>query len=198
MPLILWCNFMQVPFQVPLEVNVILIGFNGDGGYRYTLDSQKLQEFLQVGFPSHRPSCLETGEPLDIEHHMVFNAIPVSYFCIIAFRESNPLFTLVYFVNILYFHIPLRLYMRCAEIILWLLSHGSLELVSLNIWIRLNCRSFSRIVSACGLNLNALTLFEFWFHVNIFQRNTLEVLNVGIHYYLTFWHCMRGLFPWLW
>lgn len=69
---------MQVPFQVPLEVNVVLIGFNGDGGYRFTLDTHKLQEFLRTSFPSHRPSCLETGEPLDIEHHVVYNAFPVS------------------------------------------------------------------------------------------------------------------------
>ncbi|RAL47429.1 hypothetical protein DM860_013394 [Cuscuta australis] len=67
----------EVPFQVPLEVNVVLIGFNGDGGYRYTVDSQKLEEFLRVSFPSHRPSCLETGQPLDIEHHIVYNAFPV-------------------------------------------------------------------------------------------------------------------------
>lgn len=72
---------MQVPFQVPLEVNIVLVGFSGDGGYRYALDSRKLEEFLQVGFPSHRPSCLETGEHLDIEHHMVFNAFPVSRSC---------------------------------------------------------------------------------------------------------------------
>ncbi|CAH1442341.1 unnamed protein product [Lactuca virosa] len=78
----------EVPFQVPLEVNVILIGFSGDGGYRYTLDSQKLQEFLQVGFPTHRPSCLETGEPLDIEHHMVFNAIPVGQPEVIALEKA--------------------------------------------------------------------------------------------------------------
>lgn len=68
---------LQVPFQVPLEVNVVLIGFNGDGGYRYNIDSHKLEEFLRVGFPSHRPSCLETGQPIDIEHHIVFNAFPV-------------------------------------------------------------------------------------------------------------------------
>ncbi|CAI9267708.1 unnamed protein product [Lactuca saligna] len=78
----------EVPFQVPLEVNIILIGFSGDGGYRYTLDSQKLQEFLQVGFPTHRPSCLETGEPLDIEHHMVFNAIPVGQPEVIALEKA--------------------------------------------------------------------------------------------------------------
>ncbi|XP_024984004.1 uncharacterized protein LOC112519916 [Cynara cardunculus var. scolymus] len=78
----------EVPFQVPLEVNVILIGFSGDGGYRYTLDSQKLQEFLQVGFPSHRPSCLETGEPLDIDHHMVFNAIPAAQPEVIALEKA--------------------------------------------------------------------------------------------------------------
>ncbi|KAK1387481.1 Pleiotropic drug resistance protein 3 [Heracleum sosnowskyi] len=66
----------EVPFQVPLEVNIVLIGFNGDGGYRYSIDSQNLEEFLRVGFPTHRPSCLETGELLDIEHHIVYNAFP--------------------------------------------------------------------------------------------------------------------------
>jgi hypothetical protein len=68
---------LQVPFQVPLEVNVVLIGFNGDGGYRYPLDGHKLEEFLKMSFPLHRPSCLETGEPIDIEHHIMYNVIAV-------------------------------------------------------------------------------------------------------------------------
>ncbi|XP_057809756.1 uncharacterized protein LOC131024251 [Salvia miltiorrhiza] len=78
----------EVPFQVPLEVNVVLIGFNDNGGYRYTVDSQKLEEFLRVAYPSHRPSCLETGQPLDIEHHVVFNAFPVGQPELIALEKS--------------------------------------------------------------------------------------------------------------
>lgn len=73
-------SVVQVPFQVPLEVNVVLVGLNGDGGYRYNVDAQKLEEFLRVSFPSHRPSCLETEEPLDIEHHVVYNSFLVSLF----------------------------------------------------------------------------------------------------------------------
>ncbi|KAL8481336.1 hypothetical protein ACS0TY_027740 [Phlomoides rotata] len=78
----------EVPFQVPLEVNVVLIGFSGDGGYRYTVDSQKLEEFLRVGFPSHRPSCLETGQHLDIEHHVVFNVFPAGQPELIALEKA--------------------------------------------------------------------------------------------------------------
>ncbi|PON64936.1 Transmembrane protein [Parasponia andersonii] len=78
----------EVPFQVPLEVNVVLIGFNGDGGYRYALDSHKLEEFLRVSFPSHRPSCFETGEPLDIEHHVVFNAFPAGQPELLALEKA--------------------------------------------------------------------------------------------------------------
>ncbi|KAG6428284.1 hypothetical protein SASPL_112535 [Salvia splendens] len=78
----------EVPFLVPLEVNVVLIGFNGNGGYRYTVDSQKLEEFLRVAFPAHRPSCLETGQPLDIEHHVVYNAFPVGQPELIALEEA--------------------------------------------------------------------------------------------------------------
>ncbi|KAM4116599.1 hypothetical protein ACB094_02G062600 [Castanea mollissima] len=63
----------EVPFHVPLEVNIVLIGFQADGGYRYTVDPQKLEEFLRVGFPTHRPLCQETGEHLDIEHNIVYN-----------------------------------------------------------------------------------------------------------------------------
>ena len=72
-------SVIQVPFQVPLEVNIVLIGFNNDGGYRYMVDAHRMEEFLRVSFPSHRPSCLETGEPLDIEHHIVYNVFPVSF-----------------------------------------------------------------------------------------------------------------------
>ncbi|OVA16754.1 hypothetical protein BVC80_1543g209 [Macleaya cordata] len=67
----------EVPFQVPLEINVVLVGFNGDGAYRYMLDSHKLETFLKTSFPTHRPACLETGEPLDIEHHLIYNTFPV-------------------------------------------------------------------------------------------------------------------------
>ncbi|EEF43107.1 uncharacterized protein LOC8258833 [Ricinus communis] len=78
----------EVPFQVPLEVNVVVIGFNGDGGYRYSLDTHKLEEFLRTSFPNHRPSCLETGEPLDIEHHVVFNAFPAGQPELIALEKA--------------------------------------------------------------------------------------------------------------
>ncbi|PON93169.1 Transmembrane protein [Trema orientale] len=78
----------EVPFQVPLEVNVVLIGFNGDGGYRYAVDSHKLEEFLRVSFPSHRPSCFETGELLDIEHHVVFNAFPAGQPELLALEKA--------------------------------------------------------------------------------------------------------------
>ncbi|XP_027115880.2 uncharacterized protein [Coffea arabica] len=78
----------EVPFQVPLEVNIVLIGFNGDGGYRYTIDSQKLEDFMRVSFASHRLSCLETGQPLDIEHHIVYNVFPVGQPELIALERA--------------------------------------------------------------------------------------------------------------
>ncbi|KAG4929418.1 hypothetical protein AAZX31_17G033800 [Glycine max] len=78
----------EVPFQVPLEVNVVLIGFSGDGGYRYNIDAHRLEQFLKTSFPVHRPSCLETGELLDIEHHMVYNAFPAGQPELIALEKE--------------------------------------------------------------------------------------------------------------
>lgn len=78
----------EVPFQVPLEVNVVLVGFSGDGGYRYSLDAQKLEDFLKISFPTHRPSCFETGEPIDIEHHIIYNTIPVGQLELISLEKA--------------------------------------------------------------------------------------------------------------
>ncbi|KAL6193627.1 hypothetical protein ACLB2K_034711 [Fragaria x ananassa] len=78
----------EVPFQVPLEVNVVLVGFNRDGGYRYSVDAHKLEEVLKISFPAHRPSCLETGEPLDIEHQIVYNAFPAGQPELIALEKA--------------------------------------------------------------------------------------------------------------
>ncbi|XP_038722579.1 uncharacterized protein LOC120014640 [Tripterygium wilfordii] len=78
----------EVPFLVPLEVNVVLIGFNEDGGYRYTVDAHKLEEFLRVSFPKHRPSCLETGDLLDIEHQVVYNVFPAGQPELIALEKA--------------------------------------------------------------------------------------------------------------
>jgi hypothetical protein len=62
---------------VSLEVNVVLIGSNGDGGYRYLVDGHNLEEFLKTSFPFHWPLCFETGEQTDIEHHIMYKVIAV-------------------------------------------------------------------------------------------------------------------------
>lgn len=69
-------------------MNVVLLGFNGDGGYRYMVDAHKLEMFLKTSFPTHRPACLETGELLDIEHHMVYNAFPAGKPELIALEKT--------------------------------------------------------------------------------------------------------------
>lgn len=94
----------EVPFHVPLEVNVVLIGFQGDGGYRYTVDSQKLEEFLRVSFPTHRPLCQETGEHLDIEHNIVYNTFHVSFTKFIISKESY--FARLLLFNFIIFFLP--------------------------------------------------------------------------------------------
>ncbi|KAI3893392.1 hypothetical protein MKW92_051887 [Papaver armeniacum] len=77
-----------VPFQVPLEVNVILVGFRGDGGFRYSLDIHKLEAFLKLSFPTHRPACLETGELIGIEHRLSYNVFPAGQQELIALERA--------------------------------------------------------------------------------------------------------------
>ncbi|MCO5582490.1 hypothetical protein L7F22_036387 [Adiantum nelumboides] len=77
----------QVPFQIPFEINVVLVGLNGDGGYRYTLDVHKLGSILKDVFPTHRPTCLETAQTLDIEHNLYYNVVPVGQPELLAFEQ---------------------------------------------------------------------------------------------------------------
>ncbi|KAH7277852.1 hypothetical protein KP509_38G011500 [Ceratopteris richardii] len=67
----------QVPFQIPLEINIVLVGLSGDGAYRYSLDEHRLGNVLKEVFPTHRPTCMETAQQLDIEHNFYYNVIPI-------------------------------------------------------------------------------------------------------------------------
>lgn len=78
----------QVPFQIPFEVNVVLVGFNADGGYRYSLDVHKLGTILKEVFPTHRPTCLETAQQLDIEHNLYYSVLPVQQPELIALEQT--------------------------------------------------------------------------------------------------------------
>eukprot|EP00897_Mesotaenium_endlicherianum_P008756 jgi/Mesen1/7909/ME000420S07051 len=70
-------DIKTTPLHVPLEINIVLVGFNGDGGYRYKVDSEELRWFMQRSFPSHRPTCQETGHELEIEHDLTYTVLPV-------------------------------------------------------------------------------------------------------------------------
>lgn len=96
---------------MPLEVNIVLVGFKGDGGYRYILEPSRLEEILKIGFPTHRPSCLETGEPIDIEHHLIYNVISVSGIVdylqcldLLRFDLSNSFFRISLLISITFYH----------------------------------------------------------------------------------------------
>lgn len=68
----------EAPLHVPLEINVVLVGFGGeDGGRRYKLDAEEFRWFLQRSFPSRRPACLETGLELNVEHDLTYIVLPV-------------------------------------------------------------------------------------------------------------------------
>lgn len=72
---------LQTPLTVPLEVNVVLLGLGGDGGYRYTLDHEGLARLLRASCYTHRPACLDSGEHLMLRHRVFFNVIKVLIQC---------------------------------------------------------------------------------------------------------------------
>lgn len=67
---------------------MVLVGFLNDGGYRFQLDHDKLHHHMRSTFPTHRPSCMETGERLDIEFDMSYNVIPVGPTELLAIEDD--------------------------------------------------------------------------------------------------------------
>eukprot|EP00271_Cylindrocystis_brebissonii_P007403 TRINITY_DN20905_c0_g1_i1.p1 TRINITY_DN20905_c0_g1~~TRINITY_DN20905_c0_g1_i1.p1 ORF type:complete len:878 (+),score=185.38 TRINITY_DN20905_c0_g1_i1:86-2719(+) len=67
----------ETAVTVPLELNIVLVGFDGDGGYRFKLDMEALRQLLQRSYPTHRPACLETGALLEVEHRLTYVILSV-------------------------------------------------------------------------------------------------------------------------
>eukprot|EP00879_Flechtneria_rotunda_P025006 GHRR01026535.1.p1 GENE.GHRR01026535.1~~GHRR01026535.1.p1 ORF type:complete len:149 (+),score=10.10 GHRR01026535.1:168-614(+) len=60
---------------VPIEVEVILVGFNGDGGYGYKLQGPRLASLLSTHLQWACPFSWETEEELGVCMHVNFEVI---------------------------------------------------------------------------------------------------------------------------
>ncbi|EGG15448.1 transmembrane protein [Cavenderia fasciculata] len=49
------------PGGIPFKLQILLIGFQRDGGYGYSLDNKSLQQLLFDSFPTHRPRSIHTS-----------------------------------------------------------------------------------------------------------------------------------------
>ena len=56
----------DAPLVLPLEVNIVLVGFDGDGGDRYRADAGAPEAVLRQSFGHFRPSSLSTRRPLEV------------------------------------------------------------------------------------------------------------------------------------
>ena len=65
----------DAPLVLPLEVNIVLVGFDGDGGYRYRADAEALETFLRQSFGHFRPSSMSTGRPLEVSIELHYNVV---------------------------------------------------------------------------------------------------------------------------
>lgn len=66
-------TLLQVPFVVPMTVNVGLVGLNGDGHKQYHLDKEVFQRALSNSLDAYVPSCFETGSKLDVQFDIMYN-----------------------------------------------------------------------------------------------------------------------------
>mmetsp|Transcript_19783 Transcript_19783/g.54961 ORF Transcript_19783/g.54961 Transcript_19783/m.54961 type:complete len:836 (+) Transcript_19783:441-2948(+) len=58
---------------IPAEVNVVLVGFSGDGGYHYKVDAISMQNLLSERFPAITPTVLGTGRSTCVNHRLKYN-----------------------------------------------------------------------------------------------------------------------------
>lgn len=60
---------------IGLTINVALLGFNGDGGFGYTLGEETLERLLSESLPSSRPSSLHNKRPLAVNYLLTYNVV---------------------------------------------------------------------------------------------------------------------------
>eukprot|EP00873_Tetraselmis_striata_P008332 jgi/Tetstr1/428596/TSEL_018588.t1 len=65
-------------FILPADINVVLVGFDGLGGYNYKVDAAAMQQFLQSRFPTCTPSVMQTGRSTFLEHRLIYNVVHAS------------------------------------------------------------------------------------------------------------------------
>jgi hypothetical protein len=56
----------QKPIRYPINVNLVFVGFQGDGPFQFYLDEQKVKASIQSAFPMHSPHALQSNTPLNI------------------------------------------------------------------------------------------------------------------------------------
>lgn len=55
----------------------MLVGFGGDGAFKYAMSDEKLEELLIRNYPSRIPYNRNTGERLLTEFHIIYNVFRV-------------------------------------------------------------------------------------------------------------------------
>ena len=72
---LLFLQINQKVVPIKMGINVVLVGFNGDGGYGYTLAEESLERLLSESMPTHRPSSLEKKKPLAVSYQLTYDVI---------------------------------------------------------------------------------------------------------------------------
>jgi len=65
-------NRHKAPFTVPLQVSVLLVGLNGDGGHNFTVSAKEFEDFMSKSFGTYRPSSTSQEKRLEIEYHLSY------------------------------------------------------------------------------------------------------------------------------
>eukprot|EP00026_Physarum_polycephalum_P004689 Phypoly_transcript_04712.p1 GENE.Phypoly_transcript_04712~~Phypoly_transcript_04712.p1 ORF type:complete len:678 (+),score=68.70 Phypoly_transcript_04712:78-2111(+) len=65
--------YLEKPIRYPININLVFIGFKGDGPFQFYLDEQKVQAAIQSAFPMHSPHSLQSNTPLNIMYHISYS-----------------------------------------------------------------------------------------------------------------------------
>lgn len=58
--------------QYPLHINVVFIGFQGDGPFQFKLNTEKVLQGIQAALPEHSPFSFDSKSRLNILSNSIF------------------------------------------------------------------------------------------------------------------------------
>jgi hypothetical protein len=73
-----YSRYSQQELGVPIVIDILTLGFDGDGAYKLKLQLSKLEEIIQTSFNRYCPTIWDTKQEAGICYYITYNVVKLA------------------------------------------------------------------------------------------------------------------------